>query len=430
MSTIITPAPTTEVDPNPERLTFLPIDPFAAKRDAASRIAGLGGDHPGDDPGYVFQSLEIYPVLGPVRFTLHFHALAATMGTLTIRIHALSSAYPDTAAMLVETVTVPMRVIAEQDGIVHVALTSRRNMMYTIGGSIDDQTDASAMALSLSLDPREREAQQPCAKPGKMPAPVPMVAPIERRLARPELATMAPPVLARPVSQAITEAQSCDPLVAAWNGVLHQPGGSDAERWENAFILQALHYYGVATDAGSGLGIARHPGRLPSYLAARGCTILMAGTHHEDLPEGDPGLALERLVQPDLCPPRRFFEAVYQTLFENLAVPPNLTGFDFLWSIDAPDGTGARPCFPSMVRASIGCLRPGGVAIHMLRYSGEIGAPALAGSKSYGRAEIERMALSLVADGQEVAQLKFDVDKPDQPGDRAIPFALVARRIR
>ena len=429
MSTTIT-STTTEIDHNPERLTFLPIDPFAARRDAASRITGLGGKRPGDEPGYVFQSLEIYPVLGSVRFTLHFHALEATTGTLTVRVHALSSAYPATAAILVNTVTIPMRVIAEQNGFVHVALTSRRHMMYTIGGSIDDETDASAMALSLSLDPREREAPPPCAKPSKLPAPIPIVAPIERQLARPELATMMAPVLARPVSQAMTEAQNRDPLVAAWNAVLHQPDGGDGERWENALILQALHYYEMPANAGSGLGIARHPGRLPSYLAARGCTILVAATRHEDLPDGDPGLALERLVRPDLCSPRRFFEAVHQTLFQNLEIPPSLTGFDFLWSTGAPNGSGARACFPQMVRASIRCLRPGGIAIHMLRYSGEIGAPVPAGSESYGRSEIERMALSLVADGHEIAQLKFDVDRPDQPGDRAIPFALVAPRIR
>ena len=231
-------------------------------------------------------------------------------------------------------------------------------------------------------------------------------------------------------SQAMTDAQVSDPLVAAWNAVLHQSDGSDAQRWENAFVLQALRYYGISTESGSGLGIARHPGRLPSYLAACGCTILTAGTQREDLPEGDPGLALECLAQPDLCPPRRFFEAVHYTLFEDLAVPPTLTGFDFLWSMDASRGPRARARFPQMVRASIGCLRPGGIAIHMLRYSGEIGAAASANSESYGRAEIERMALSLVADGQEVAQLKFDIDRPDQSTDRAIPFALIARRVR
>ena len=115
------------------------------------------------------------------------------------------------------------------------------------------------------------------------------------------------------------------------------------------------------------------------------------------------------------------------TVFEDLTIPMDLTGLDFLWSINAP--TGARERFPQMVRDSIRCLKLGGIAIHMLRYSGEIGAPTT-GSSSFGRAEIERMALSLVADGQEVAQLKFDVDTPDRPGDSAIPFALIGRRIK
>ena len=429
MSSTIILEQNTDVDPNPERLTFLPIDPFAARRETVSRVAGLGGDHPSEVPGYVFQSLEIYPVLGPVRFTLHFHALAATTGTLTVRIYALS-VYPGTPRILVKTVMVPMRTVAGNEGLVHVTLISRRNMAYTIEGAIDDETDASATALSLSLDPREREVPQPCAGTPKPPVPVPTVVPVEQLLARPELATMKSPVLVRPVSQAMTDAQARDPLVTAWNAVLHQDEGSVIERWENAFILQALHYYGIATDKGTGLGIARRRDRFPAYLAGRGCTILMAGTHREDLPDGDPGLALEHLVYPDLCPPRQFFEAVHQTLFEDLAIPAHLTGFDFLWSIDAASAPGMRLHFPQMLRASAGCLRPGGVAVHMLRYSGEIGEPGPPESASYGRAAIERMALSLVADGHEVAQLKFDVDMPDQVGDWAIPFGLITRRIR
>ena len=417
------------IDSNPDRLEFLPIDPFAAKRDAASRVAGLGGEHASDDPGYVFQSLDIYPALGPVRFTLQFHQLAATTGTLIVRIFAIS-AHPGTVPMLVKSVAVDLSGVADNDGVFSVEMICRRNMVYTIGGTIDDDTDASALALSLSLDPRERDVPLPSDGPTKMSATVPGVARIENLLQRPELATMRPAVLARPVSQAMTAAQCRDPLISAWNGVIRQSGGAEFERWENAFILQVLHYYGIATDSGSGLRISskRHP--LPSYLAERGCTVLAAAMRRDDLPQGDPGLALEQLCYADLCTPRRFFEAVNLTLFEDLAIPPGLTGFDFLWSKDASVGPGARPRFPQMVRDSISCLRPGGLAIHMLRYSGEVGTPSHAASTSYGRAEIERMALSLIADGQEVAQLKFDVDTPAMPGDRGIPFALVARRMR
>ena len=106
----------------------------------------------------------------------------------------------------------------------------------------------------------------------------------------------------------------------------------------------------------------------------------------------------------------------------------------------------ARARFPQMLRDTMACLKPDGLAVHLLRYSGEIGTSAAyhaatvdTGSEhdaadhdrgSYCRAEIERMALSLIADGHEVAQLKFDVDPRQAPGDRAIPFILVARRIR
>jgi hypothetical protein len=425
--------PAIDIDPNPDRLTFLPIDPFAAYPGAASRITGLGGEHPAEDPSYAFQSLDLYPAIGPVRFTLHFYQLAATAGTLTVRIQAIS-AYPGTLPILVKSEAVAMSDIVDQDGIFRIELMSRRNMIYRIGGTIEDETDASALALGLSLDPRQRDAPLPSADPVKMPVVVPGVSRLEKLRQRPELATMQSPVFARPVSQAMTSAQSRDPLVSAWNQVLGLSGGSAIERWQNAFLLQTLHYYDIPTDAGFGLGIGKpHP--LPSYLAGRGCTILAAATQPSDLPEGDPGLALEQLCQAELCPPRRFFDAVHLTLFEGLAIPAGLTGFDFLWSTDVPLDLAARARFPQMVRDSLSCLRPGGLAIHLFRYSGEISAlphaaPADATPASYGRAEIERMALSLIADGHEVAQLKFAIDGPDRPGDQQVPFALVARRTR
>jgi hypothetical protein len=216
--------------------------------------------------------------------------------------------------------------------------------------------------------------------------------------------------------------------------MLHRSGGTEVERWEEAFILQALEYYGVTTDHGAALGISgmRSGTRrsLPCYFAGRGCTVLMAATRRDDLPDGDPGLALEYLIDEKLCPPARFFEAVHLTLFDDLTVPAGLTGFDFLWSTDVSANPDARSRFPQLLRDSIACLRPGGVAIHLLRYSGRIGAVGDGGSDAYGRAEIERMALSLIADGHEVAQLKFDINHPDMPGDQEIPFALIARRTR
>lgn len=415
-------------DPPSDRLSFLPVDPFAAKRDISSRVIGLGGPHPSDDPGYVFQSLDIYPVVGPVRFTLHFHQLVATTGTLTVQIRVASS-YPGTVSIPIKTVTVPLPELAQNDGVFVVEIISRRNMVYTIGGRIDDETDSSAAALSLSVDPRERDVPLPSSKT-VMPLAAPAVIPIEKFVPRPELATMQPALLARPVSQAMTERQRRDPLVEAWDTALHQPDGTDIERWQNAFVLQALHYYGVSTDSGSALCISGRRQPLPSYLAGRGCKVLVAARHHSDLPEGDPGLVLERLLYPDLCASTRFFDAVDQTVFENLAIPSGLSKFDFMWSIDVTAGPDARMHFPHMLRASFDYLQLGGVAVHILQYSGEIGATPDPNSASYGRAEIERLALSLIADGQEVAQLKFDVDQPDTPGDRHIPFALIARRVR
>ncbi|MBW6526770.1 hypothetical protein KZ813_07965 [Sphingomonas sp. RHCKR7] len=415
--------------PVPDQLSFLPIDPFAAHPQLASRVTGLGGDAAGDDPGYVFQSLDIYPVLGPNRFTLHFHGLSATSGTLTVHLRALSchpALPPCPAPMPLHTLSVPMRDLVARGGILHVDLIGRRNMGCTIGGTIDDPTDARAAALSLSLDPRQRAAPPlPDGPVARVTPPALATSPAERA-DRPELAVVSAPQLARPVSQAMTAAQLRDPLVAAWNAALGQEGGAPAERWGNAIILQALCYYGIDLENARAVAIVNGRDRLASYLAGLGSSTLVAVTRRDDLPDADPGVALEHWHYPELCSPRRYFDSVHLTLFERLALPPMRDDFDFLWSVEAWHAAPDR--FAPMVRGAMAWLRPRGVAVHLLPYAGTLDRPAH--GRGLGRVEIERLALTLVADGHEVAQLDFALDPTPRGAAPVTPFALIARKQR
>lgn len=436
-------------DDNPQGLTFLPIDPFGAKPHEASRIPGLGGPHPADDPNYAFRSVQLHPALGQACLTLKFHGLTATAGVLIVRLQALS-VYPGTAPMTVKSVTIDLKDLVHQDGVLEMRFQSRRNMMYTIGGTIEGDTDVQAQLIALSLTPRHREpllgtavATPHAIEPAIPPlASEPTVVQITQQRQRPELIAVQPPVFARPVSQAMTAAQVRDPLVSRWNDTLGQPSDDATVAWENAFILQVLAYYGVGTAGVAALGITCVDDPLPSYLAGRGNAVLAVVPRREDWPQGDPGLALERMHVPALCTAPQFFSSVNFAQFENLAVAPGLVGFDFLWSRGTERGIADRTAFPQMLCDSMLSVKPGGTVVHLLRYSGTIArAPEdarLLASKpdsmpiSYSRAEIERMALSLIAAGHEVAQLKFTVDTAPATatGERSIPFALVARRAR
>lgn len=431
--------PETVTDDNPEGLTFLPIDPFGARPHEASRITGLGGAHPAGDETYAFQSVQLQPAIGRVCLTLTFYDLVATTGILVVRLDALS-AYPDTAPMAFKTVEIALSTLVEQGGVLDVWFDSRRNMMYRIGGTIKGDTDAQAHMLGLSLTPRNRTAPPHATVAGTLPISKPAVVQMSHQRQRPELITVQPPVFARPVSQAMTAAQMRDPLVARWNQTLGQSANDDATSWENAFILQVLAYYGVPTTRASAMAITGIHDPLPSYLAGCGSTVLAGVPQRTDWPDGDPGLALERLHVPALCTAQRFFDSVDFTQFDNLAIPPELGGFDFLWSRGTSRGIADRSLFPEMLRASMMCVKPGGTVIHLIRYSGTIARPPenVADGPgetdidpapiSYCRADIERMTLSLIAAGHEVAQLKFTVDPAEGTGDRSIPFAIVARR--
>ncbi|WP_174279092.1 hypothetical protein [Sphingomonas bacterium] len=409
---------------------FLPINPFGADSNLASRIAGLGGDRAPDDPGYTFRSSDIFPSPGLARFELHLHDLSARFGTLALRVEA-RSIYPGTAPIVVKDIAMPIAAVVAANGRAAISFVARRNMAYIVSGRIGDETDAWGSAASLSLYPRPSEA----TPLDDRPVPIPP-APPERpsgavRVGRPELVTADPPLLSAPVSQAMTIAQLRDPLLNAWADALGDEPGDDAARWGDAAVLQALHHYsgGAALVGGRVLGIAAEPRSLPAYLAGRGATVLIAAPARRDLPEVDPGLLLEQVARPALCAPAHFFAAVHATALTDLVLPSGLAGFDALWSADAAATGGDRVHLAAMMRVAMACLRPGGLAVHVLRYSGELAPSADPHSASHGRVEIERLALSLIADGHDVAPLAFTINDGDESGtDPCLPFVLITRR--
>lgn len=415
-------------DSNPDQLAFLPIDPFGVLPHVASRVTGLGGTQPADDAGYVFWTVFIRPVLGPVHFALHFHQLQATHGVLSIRIDALSD-FPGLDPMLIKIIEVPLSDLAEKDGVIEIELISRPRFQYRLSGRIDGDTDARASILGVSLYPRERADPMMEPDAGVRAAPATgIVAPRLRE--RPEMVAIDRPTLTRPVSQPLTSAQFDEPTYSEWMSTLSQDAEPTELHWGEAFVLQALHHYGVPIDRARVLGFG-DGNALPAYFAGRGCSVLVAAVRPDAVPGRDPGLALKNLHRSELCSASRFFEAVDFGVVDIHALPPGVADFDFLWSFGVADTASGRAGFARFIQESLRCLRPGGMALHLFHYSGLVGSQpppqALAG---FGRAEIERIALSLIAQGQEVAQLKFDIGAPDRVSDAGIPFGLIARRLR
>ena len=114
-------------------------------------------------------------------------------------------------------------------------------------------------------------------------------------------------------------------------------------------------------------------------------------------------------------------------------LPGPFVNFDFLWSIDAV----VRPTIgetSDLVEALMRCLRPGGLAVHVLPFvpsveqRGGVDRPG-----ALMRKDVERLALTLISRNIETAQLKIACDDPllgdTASGISAVSaFGLVFRR--
>lgn len=419
----ITVAPYQDNTWEQDRYSPLPIDPFGANPHLASRIVGLGGDRVAPNPAYVLETNPLRTAVGPIVFVVEFIDLQATSGTLVLHVLARPE-HLKTSSTPVATIAVTLSDLIEHHGVACIAAVGRRNMLYSISAELSDDSDATASAIRVSLDRREESdpAWQPrnaAARRAALPANGPKLRD------QPELISLQPPVLTKPVSQPMTPLQFAEPAFAKCMAELDQPPGREgATAWEDALLLQALRYYGVMAAGARGLCFDRTARPLAAYVAGQDCSLTVV-SDWPGTPPDDSGALLASLARPALCRPDVFAGAVHLVASATLDRIDEVAEYDFLWSAGVSATVEGKAAFPHFLLDSMRHLRFGGTAIHLIRY----GAPNPAAPAPFTRPEIERMALSLVAQGQEVAQVKFAVAEIGTPEIGAsIPFAILARR--
>ena len=416
-----------------DRYRPLPIDPFGAAPHFASRLISLGGDRAPANPAYVLETNPVRAAVGPIVFVVEIDQLRATAGTLVL--HVLGRpAHLKTDLAPVATIAVSMADLIAHNGVACIATTGRRNMLYSVTAELSDDSDATATSIRVSLDRREESdpAWQPRDVAARLAA-LPQRGPTLRD--QPELISMQSPVLTSPVSQAMTPRQFAESAFTKRMNELAQHGNrGEKHAWEDAIILQTLQYYG-ALSSGAPRGVCfDHAGRgVPAYIASQGGSMTIVHDWPGAPPVANPEEALTSLARTAICRSEIFEGSVHLTTKAMLDQGNEVADYDFLWSKGIGDTGAGKAAFSHFLLDSMRYLRFGGVAIHLIRY----GAPSQAGAAvatgtnatHFTRPEIERLALSLVAQGQEVAQLKFAVEEIGTPDAGApIPFAILARR--
>jgi len=368
----------------PPRTNVIRLDPFAFLASSASRIVGLGGDHPADDSAYAFHSPYGSLKTGQTTFVVRFHGLRASVGNLTLLVNALSP-LAGSVARTVKMSAHPLRDIATT-GELSVTVNTKAHLSYAVLGFIYGPTNASAEALEVEAFQSEGDVADSPADHEIVFTEFGDVKLRQMSL----LASNLPATLANPVSQTPTNGQYLEPAFAHWSRLIGRSQDADEQTWARAYVLSALHCYGMMADGSCGFGVCADGQSVDAALLAAGS-------------------ASSLLTDSTVA-----------------AIPDNLSNQDYSWSIDAVQ----QPVLDAMARVDI-LLHPlkiGGISVHVLPYdSGHPGGNWTSSGDSLTRSDLDRLILQLLTAGHDVAQLKIS-HAPSDPA--AARVGIIVRKGR
>jgi SAM-dependent methyltransferase len=217
----------------------------------------------------------------------------------------------------------------------------------------------------------------------------------------------------RPSTQADLEAD----WTRYWSAQLKERHAIHRRIWEYAFVLQALAQFGKLKAGMKGLEFGSgNP--LASYLASKGCEVVAADTHQ---------LTADQIYRSNLLDRGSFDSRVRTRVVDLFALPPDLQGFDFCWSIGRLQHIGSLARGVAFVESIADTLKPGGVAVHTTEFSFAIDNQTVDnwGTVLFQRRHFEEMAQRLERKGCRVLPLDFNIGA--RPLDRFIdvpPFDM------
>jgi len=343
---------------------------------------------------------------------------------------------------------VPLARLARAGGTHRFRFRVRPDHFHAVVGRIVGDTDASATALDLRIDPPPIEPSNRQAMLRARRAVFGGGSRVERHVWRRSpvdrlgLVSDAPATLAAPASQLCTERQIDEPAYAAWLAEIGEANRRHRKQWEVVYALAVLRAHGMIAPGRRGIGFGCGTEWLPSYLAGHGCAVVatdMPADHENAAAWRDTGQysdVREQLHHPTLVDKAAFDALVRYRPVDMNAVPADLSGFDFSWSLCAFEHLGSIDRGLDFIHAAVGCLRPGGVAVHTTEFNLVSDTHTLdhASTVLFRRRDMERLALDLTRAGHRVLPLHFDPqddwrdDHIDVPPYRESPHLKLALR--
>lgn len=411
------------------------IDPFAYFPNAASGIKGLGGNEAGSVTGYAFHTAYCPLRPGAILLRVQFTGLSALDGTLLVQVfrHEESRGGP---IAIVESATVRLRDAVATGGEIVINFRSIAGMTYAIFGKISETTEISAEALRIVAEPVS-------LAPGlvETPSQTKSLKPAASKVrSSPRLLSLNPATLCAPVSQMCASAQLREDIFRQWYDRLSIARLSQPDQWKIVYVLQALTRYGFLGDGATGLGFIVDGDPVVDGMKSTGCDLMLVD-------QGDAGAESLESDNVDHKPVGNAasgfadYGGIRRTRIGE--VPGDLRDFDFVWSHSITDRLNSiRDAF-FFIEDSLRCLSPGGLAVHVVRASGNGGDNGQSGRRplAFARQDIQRLALNIVSNGHDIAELKFDSENANATSSRtitrppmqdlfddALPFGIIIRK--
>lgn len=214
-----------------------------------------------------------------------------------------------------------------------------------------------------------------------------------------------------------TQADIAAPWVEHWCHELEIPRIFHRKIWELAYVLQALHRHGSLRPGARGLGFGCGQEPIPSYLASRGVEVTVTDQPPATMVNqgwaqtGQHASSIDASYHSHLVERDVFDRLVSLRYVDMNAIPPDLTDYDFCWSVCAIEHLGSIAQGLAFVEHSLQTVRPGGLSIHTTEFNFANDRETIDNWPTvlFQRQHFQMLADRLAAKGHVVAPLDFDV---------------------
>jgi hypothetical protein len=140
--------------------------------------------------------------------------------------------------------------------------------------------------------------------------------------------------------------------------------------WQNSIMVEALSERGVLGKGSKGIGFGVGRERLPALFASMGVNITATDQDFKTKKAGywsehELALGAKSLNSLGICSKESFSKHVEYMAVDMTSIPDKLDHlYDFLWSNCALGHLGSIPAGKKFIENSLGCLKPGGYAVH------------------------------------------------------------------